>query len=166
MSLDELDDLFDLDDLSFDYPTADQLFTMYGIFLNDFVKNKITVFGKELTVNMSKSTHRDFKSKAETFVHIITRKNKYTGKREYDRYRANRIHWVRLILENSEDGRILCFERINDEGKNQLYFWYKEQDFIIILREIEPSLLLVTSFCVDATEKNMYTSWYRQYMKA
>ena len=58
MSLDELEDLFDLDDLSIDAPTPEQLFTMYGIFLKDFVKTKITVLGKELTVNTSKSKHR------------------------------------------------------------------------------------------------------------
>jgi hypothetical protein len=166
MSLAELEDLIDIADLRVDAPTPTQLYQMYGIFLNDFVTNKISIQGKELTVNISKSNHRDFKGKAETFVHIITRKNKYTGKREYDRYRANRIHWIRPILENCEDSRILRFERINDKGINQLYFWYKEQDFIVILREVKPSLLLVTSFCVDATEKNMYTSWYRQYSKA
>lgn len=166
MSLDELDDLFDLDDLSIDLPTPDQLFRMYGIFLKDFVNNRITVLGKELTVNTSKSEHRDFKNKAETFVHCITRKGIYSQKRQYDRNRANRIHWIRPILENSGDSRIKCFERINDKGKNQFYFWYKEQNFIVILREVEPELLLVTSFCVDANEKKMYTDWYNEYKGA
>ena len=32
--------------------------------------------------------------------HLITRDNKYNDKRQYDRDRANRIHWVRPILEN------------------------------------------------------------------
>ena len=99
MSLDELDDLFDIDDLSIDAPTPEQLFTMYGIFLKDFVNSKMTVFGKELTVNTSKSTHRDFKNKAETFVHVITRKSDYSKKRHYDRNRANRIHWIRPVLD-------------------------------------------------------------------
>jgi hypothetical protein len=163
MSLDELEDLFDLAELPVDAPTPEQLYQMYGIFLNDFVTHKMTIQGKQLRVNMSKSNHFLFKGKAETFVHIVTRENKYTGKREYDRERANRIHWIRPVLENASDNRILFFEKINDKGVNQLYYWYKERDFIVIIREIKPSLLLITSFCVDASKKNMYTSWYRQY---
>jgi len=163
MSLDELDDLFDLAKLGIDAPTNDQLYQMYGIFLNDFVTNKMTIQGKQLMVNMGKSNHLLFKRKSETFVHLVTRENKYTGKRVFDRERANRIHWIRPILENVSDNRILFFEKVNDKGINQLYYWYKERDFIIIIREIKPALLLITSFCVDVTKKNMYTSWYRQY---
>jgi len=122
--------------------------------------------GKQLRVNMSKSNHSLFKGKAETFVHIVTRKNDFSGKREFDRERANRIHWKRPILENASDNRILFFEKINDKGVNQHYYWYKDRDFIVIIREIKPSLLLITSFCVDASKMNMYTSWYRKYKNA
>ena len=129
MSLDDLDGLFYMDDLSFDAPTPEQLFRMYGIFLNDFVNNKMTVFGKELRVNTSKSTHRVFKNKAETFVHVITRKSKYSQKRQYDRNRANRIHWIRPILENANDPRIKCFQKINEDNENQHYSYFFYQPF-------------------------------------
>ncbi len=163
MSLDELEDLFDLDDLSVDLPTPGQLFRMYGIFLNDFVTNKMTIQGKELTVNMSKSTHRDFSRKAETFVHVITRKSNYSKKRIYDRNRANRIHWIRPILENAGDSRIKCFEKVNEDNENQHYFWFKEEAFMVILREVNPALSIVTAFCVDPLEEYMYSSWYREF---
>jgi hypothetical protein len=163
MSLDELDDLFDIEDLSIDAPTSEQLFKMYGIFLNDFVNNKMTVFGKTLTVNQSKSTHRDFKNKAETFVHVITRESKYSQKRQYDRNRANRIHWIRPILENANDPRIKCFQRLNEDNENQHYFYYEDEAYIVILREVNPDLIVVTAFCVDPLEKYMYSSWYREY---
>lgn len=161
MILEDLEDLFD--DLDIERPTVEQLYRLYGIFLNDFVRTKLMIKGKELTVNESKSSHPMFKGKAETFVHIITRKNRYTGKRIFDRERANRIHWIRPVLENASDNSIFCFERINDQGENQYFYWFKERDFIVILREIKPSLLLITSFCVDTIERNMYTSWYRKY---
>lgn len=163
MSLDELDDLFDIEDLSIDAPTPEQLFTMYGIFLKDFVNNKMTVFGKELTVNINKSTHRDFKNKAETFVHVITRKSEYSKKRHYDRNRANRIHWIRPVLENANDPRIKCFQRLNEDNENQHYFYYEDEAFMVILREVNPDLAIVTAFCVDPLEKYMYSSWYREY---
>lgn len=163
MSLDELDDLFDIADLSIEAPTPKQLYTMYGIFLEDFVNNKMTVFGKGLTVNLSKSTHRSFKNKAETFVHVITRKNDYNHKRQYDRNRANRIHWIKPILENANDYRIKCFQKVNDKNENQHYFYYEDKAFIVILREVNPELTIVTAFCVDPIEKYKYSSWYREY---
>ena len=153
MSLDELDDLFDIEDLSIDAPTSEQLFTMYGIFLKDFVNNKITVLGRELSINTSKSSHRDFKNKAETFVHVITRKSDYSNKRHYDRNRANRIHWIRPILENANDPRIKCFQRLNGDNENQHYFYYDDEAFMVILREVNPDLAIVTAFCVDPLEK-------------
>lgn len=163
MNLDELDDLFDITDLSIDAPTPDQLYIMYGIFLQDFVTNKITVLGKELTINRSKSTHRDFKNKAETFVHVITRKSDLSKKRVYDRNRANRIHWIRPILENANNPKIKHFEKVNEDNQNQHYFWFKERAFMVILREVNPSLSIVTAFCVDPIEEYMYSSWYRNY---
>ncbi len=46
MELDDLEDLFD--DLGFDEPTPDQLYQMYGIFLNDIARNPIVLNGKTL----------------------------------------------------------------------------------------------------------------------
>jgi hypothetical protein len=161
MILDELDDLFD--DLDIQEPTAKQSYQMYGIFLNDFVRNPFCVNGKRLKINENKSNHYLFRGKIETFVHVVTRKSKYSGKRNFDKDRANKIHWIRPILENSSDKRIFYFEKINDEGKNQFYYWFKEKNFIVILRQVEPSVLLVTAFCVDVSEIGNFGKWYAEY---
>ncbi len=39
-NLEDLEDLFDEDELDIENPTDEQLYEMYGIYLNDFVKNK------------------------------------------------------------------------------------------------------------------------------
>jgi len=161
MPLDDLDILFE--DLGFDEPTKEQTYEMYGIFLNDFKKNTFTVLGKQIKINENKSKYPLFKGKCETFVHLVTRESKHSGKRYFDCHRANRIHWVKPILENVTDARILHFEKVNDKGYNQHFLWYREKDFIIILREIDPDLLLVTSFCVDALNKSLYKQWYEEY---
>ena len=132
----------------------------YGIFLKDFVNNKITVLGKDLKVNTGKSNHRDFKGKAETFVHIITREGKYSQKRQYVRNRANRIHWIRPILENANDQRIKCFQKNNEDNEKQHYLWYMKGQFMVIIREVNPNLMLVTAFCVDPIEEYTFSSWY------
>lgn len=161
IELDDLDELFD--DLSFDEPTADQIFTMYGIFLKDFKNIPLTVKGKTLKINENRSFHPLFKNKAETFVHVITRKSDHNDKRYFDKHRANKIHWIRPVLENADDDRILCFERLNDKNENQHYFWFAEKEFIVILREIDPDVLLITAFCVDKHEGVKYKRWYDEH---
>lgn len=161
MELDDLEDLFD--DLGFDGPTPGQLYQMYGIFLNDIAKNPIVLNGKTLKYNSNRSNHPVCRGKAQAFEHIITRESKISGKRSFDRDRANKVHWIRPILLNASDVRIKYFERINDKGQNQHFYWYQEKSFIIIIREIQPDTLLITSFSVDKLEKNKFKKWYDEY---
>lgn len=161
MELDDLEDLFD--ELDIDGPTPDQLYTMYGIFLNDFDENPILLKGKTLKYNRSRSKHPVCLGKAQAFEHIITRKSKISGKRNFDRQRANKIHWIRPILINAHDIRIKYFERVNDKGVNQHFYWYQEKSFIIIIREIDPDVLLITSYSVDSLERNNFKQWYDDY---
>lgn len=158
--LDNLEDLFD--DLPVDKPTDEQLYKMYGIFLNDFIKTTIRIDGKILKVNTNKSKHPICKGKMVAFEHILTRDNKYKSKRDFDRERANKIHWIRPIIENYTDPRIKFFTKINDKGFNQLYFWYQEKGFIVIVREINPNLLLITAFSVDKLNQHKYSKWYKE----
>ncbi len=149
MNLDELEILFDEDELDFDGPTKDQLFTMYGIFLNDFHKTPLLHKGRNITFNKNVSKHPLFKGKYQGFVHLITRDSKYTDRRRYDRDRANRVHWVKHILDNWQNPEVSYFEEHNSDGDLQYFYWVQSLNFIIILREVTPNLLLVTSYCVD-----------------
>ncbi|GAB3338517.1 hypothetical protein GCM10027429_23800 [Marivirga atlantica] len=161
MELDDLEDLFD--DLGFDEPTPDQLYQMYGIFLNDIARNPIVLNGKTLKYNSNRSKHPVCRGKAQAFEHIITRESKISGKRNFDRDRANKVHWIRPVLLNASDVRIKYFEKINDKGENQHFYWYQEKSFIIIIREIQPDILLITSFSVDNLERYKFKKWYDEY---
>lgn len=152
--LDDLEDLFD--DLSHDGPTKEQMFKMYGIFLNDISKNPLIINGKAVKYNSNPSTHPICRGKAKAFEHIITRESKIAGKRNFDVERANKIHWIRPIIENAADFRIKYFEKVNDDLINQQFYWFDEKDCIIILREINPDLLLITSFSVDFENQRNY----------
>lgn len=160
-TLSELSDMFD--DLSVDGPTPDQLYQMYGVFLNDMEKNPIRIKGKNLTFNKSISKHPVCKGKYVGFEHIITRESKYKGKRIFDRERANKIHWIKPIIENVHDVRIKYFERINENGFNQQFYWYESKSFLVIVREVNPEMFLITSFSVDKIERNKYKEWYEEY---
>jgi len=160
--LEYLEVLFE--DLDIDRPTSEQLFEMYGYFLNDFVNNPLIINGKQIIVNNARSSHPLFRGKMETFVHVITRKSGYTNKRQYDRDRANRIHWIRPILENASLPDVLFFEKENDERVNQHFYWCPRLEFVIILREMSPDLLLLTAFCVDNDNKKNFKKWYTEYL--
>ncbi len=149
MQLEDLEILFDEDDLDFDAPSKEQLYIMYGHFLNDFDKAPLIHRGKKVIFNTNISRHPLFKGKYEGFVHVITRKSDYTHKRQYDRDRANRIHWIKPILDNWQSHLVSYFERINNEGQTQYFYWVQSKKFLIILRELNPDLLLVTSYCID-----------------
>jgi len=163
MDLDDLEDLFD--DLDIEGPTSSQLFTLYGIFLNDIAKKPLVVNGQQVQYNNAKSRHPICVGKALAFEHIITRESKYSNKRNFDPIRANKVHWIRPIIENAGDPRIKYFERVNDKGFNQLFYWYPEKEFIIIIRMIKPNYLLITAFCVDYGERTMFKAWFEEYEK-
>jgi len=162
-SLDDLEDLFE--DLSIDGPDRAQMVTMYGHYLNDIVKTPIVIKGIVLTFNKNASRHPICKGKHQCFEHIITRESKHSGRRNFDYERANKIHWIRPILENVTDPRIKYFEAINDDGENQLFYWYEEMNFIVILREITPNLLLITSFSIDKEERYGFKKKYEEHKK-
>ena len=74
MELEDLDDLFE--DLDIDNPTKDQLYKMYGIYLNDFVSSTLYFEGRKITVNnVLVRDKRDgyFMKKQKSFDHIVTR---------------------------------------------------------------------------------------------
>ena len=91
-SLDDLEDLFE--DLSIEGPDKEQMFTMYGHYLKDIVKSPLVIKGITLTFNKNVSRHPICKGKHQCFEHIITRESKHYGKRNFDRERANKIHWI------------------------------------------------------------------------
>lgn len=163
MALDELELLFDEDDLDFEAPTKDQLYIMYGHFLDDFHKTPLIHKGKKVIFNTNRSRHPLFKGKFEGFVHVVTRKSQYTDKRQYDRDRANRVHWIKSILDDWKNPLVSYFERVHDDRQMQYFYWVQSLSFLIILRELNPDLLLVTSYCIDAHNIDQFRKYYNEY---
>ena len=163
MELDELEELFD--DLDFDEPSEEHLNAIYQIFKDDFFFNKVSVDDKEVKVNSQPRRRHPFRGKMETFVHVITRESKYRGKghREFERERANRIHWIKPILNQQDAFAIKVFSKEHSNKQMQTFFWYEDKDFVVLLREIQPDFLLITAYCVDKQNKGQFTRWYREY---
>lgn len=114
----------------------------------------------------------------KTFWHLTTRKTEYfkkIGKRHtkvkerlMDYARAERLDWVKKIIENIDEDIIKVFYHIESDGKEELrlYLWLHEQDFVVILQKLgKSSSYLVTSFYIDVDKKKtVYQRRYEDYV--
>lgn len=160
MPLDDLEILFD--DLGAD-PTEEQLQEMLDCFMDDFVHNPFQIKGCNVKVITQQSWHRVFRGMPETFVHLITRENRYKDRREFDHERANRIHWVKAVLLNHTSARVKYFEYADEKGILKHHYWLEEENFIVVLKPVQPDLMVVTAFCIDDYEKARYRKRYNDF---
>lgn len=164
MILEELEDLFE--NLDIDSPNKEQLYHIYGIYLRDLVNSDLKYEGKKVVVNKALVQDKRegyFLKKQKTFDHIVTRKSQLTNKRKFDKDRANKIHWIKCIIENSSNTLIKKYEVLKDKKKS-IILWLQSKKYVVILREEEPNVLLVTGYCVDQTEEARFNSEYKQYI--
>jgi len=141
----------------------DQLDQIYTIFHQHFLVDGVLVDSVRLKIHVQKSKIPQFKNKPETFVHIVTREIASSGRRSFDKERANKVHWIKPILVNCIDSRIIVFDRYHGKtGKPQRYFWYKDKDFVVILRNNHKDNFLLTAFCVEPQKAAQFQRWHRQ----
>jgi hypothetical protein len=159
--LDVVEDLFDY--LDIDGPDRDQMYGLYGVFKKDMIDEPISINGIQVAYDKRRSRHPLFRGKPAGFEHICTRKSDHSQKRYFDPERANKIHWIKLVVEFKEDTRVRYFEHIHDNGKNQQYYWLHEKDYVVIIREITNDLQLVTAFKVDKIMRIKYQNRYNKY---
>lgn len=152
--------------------------SLFSIFCNQFFVEKIKFKGKIVKINQTllECNQNDncqsieytcqncpFQGKFERFNHIVTGLNDNTrtpGK--YKRNRAIRVHWIKYIIENVNNEKILYFQK----GAKH-YFWAKEDSYVVILKETKNGqFYLITAFYVDdPTYKHRYENDYRKYQK-
>lgn len=162
MNLEDLEELFG--NLDWDGPNEEQLKQLYEIYLTEVCNMKFK--GQKIMVNKNKSRHPICKGRDQTFEHIITRESKHSQKRNFDPQRANRIHWIKPIVENSDRNEIKYFEELNGKNQLQYFFWYEEKNFIVLIREIFKGRVLITAYYVDEYRKIGFKKKYENYKKA
>jgi hypothetical protein len=160
-------ELFELDDLIpglLADPTYDQLDEIYDAYCRDFVDKPFIFKGARVKIAMAESTIEGYEDYPETFVHLITRKGQ-GRQRVFDRHRANKIHWIKCILENYQEEEITYFEYPEPNGKLREYYWYKEGDFLVIMQRITPDYIIISCFHVDDKRNREYygerEKWYK-----
>jgi len=152
MELFELDDL--INDLGID-PTAEQLDLLYAEFKRDFIDSFLNIDGLNVKVILKNSTLEGFEPYPETFVKLITR-DSVGGKRVFDRHRANKIHWIRCILDKRDDDDITFFQYPDKKNDLRDYYWFKNGGFLVVMKKISPDYLVITSFHIDSRHNEEY----------
>lgn len=161
MTLDDLEPYFD--DFT-ENDLDDKLPQLFKIFKEDFIDNDFYLFGSKVKIKTMNSNLRGFTNYPEGFVHVITRKSHLKKTRILDLERANRVHWVKVILENSDDSRIKYFKYEEGSGEIRDYFWFREKSYMVVMEKIQPDYLLITGFVVDDEEVRSYEKRYVNYI--
>lgn len=150
----------------------DKMDELFAVFQRDFFNAPITINGVNVKVKIHPYFNQIkdglpayFGGYYEKFVHIITReingRLKISPKqRQFEIVRANRVHWIKPILEHADDARITNFRFEESDGTLRDYFWYKGKKYMVILEEIRPDYHLITGFCVDDKNFSYYQNRY------
>ena len=150
----------------------DYLYVEY--FYADFIKEKTYLNG---TIFINPESYKKDDGKELSFWHLTTRDKTYTKRvgNQYIKYkerlldidRADRLEWVKKIIENYTDSKIKSFyKKETKAGKPiRLYLWAYDEDFVVILQKLgKSSSFLVTSFYITHADKRRdYQDNYETY---
>ena len=150
-------DLLDLDDLIPNLgidPSPEHLEELFQLFKADFIDNVFYFDGCRVKIDIANSKEDSFEAYPHTFVKIITRGDK--GKRCFDKKRANKIHWIKPILENKDTEDVTCFQFLEADGRIRDYFWFKEGNFLVVMEKITPDYMIISCFHIDDARNQKY----------
>lgn len=154
---------------------------IYNIFITDFLVNRIKFknYNVGLSDKILKCTPQEycksqeykcyncpFKNKLDTFNHVVTGKlNTHRTPGKFNLNRAIRIHWIKPIIENYNNG-VCYFSEPDKKNGTTHYFWLKEEKYTVIIVETKThKLFLKTAFFIDdiTYEKNLENK-YKKYL--
>lgn len=160
--IDELEPYFPLDIINAQID-HEQLAVLHKLFVADFIDSKPIINGKTIYIDERMAEPKEYSNYTKTFYHIITRTIKTYRDRFYECERANRIHWIRPILESHPCKDILYYKWRDPKGLCREHFWLVHKKFMVVLADTAPGKQIVTSFCVDDGRKDDYFLNYATY---
>lgn len=137
-----------------DIPLNDSTYDfLYHFFVRDFIKTRTCLNGV-IYINPRSNIKEDGKEKV--FWHLVTSDQYINGEKQrlLDTFRAERLHWVKLMIDQFTHESIKMFYYIEENNKIRLYLWAYEKDFVVILQKLgNKDAYLVTSFCIKYAKK-------------
>lgn len=150
----------------------EKLDILFNIFKRDFCDRSFFVDGRKVKVRLHPYVNYQkdglpcfYQTYYEKFVHLITRedsvgKKNQGKKRKFVSDRANRIHWIRPIIENWESSQVCCFAFKETKGIERYYFWLAKKSFMVVVEPMFEDLVLVTGFIIDEKNEEYFRKKY------
>ena len=131
---------------------------LYVYFKQDFIDSKLNYRGNEL--RLKRHPLRD--DKECTFYHITT-DGKDEDNRQLDILRAERLRWIKPIIESS-DKKLKIWENTRRKENNILIF-LEQENFLVIIRKRKDYLLFWTAYYVSQSYKKDLLKEHNEYHK-
>lgn len=148
----------DILDLAGEWPAT--LEKLYNVFRESF-KDNITYYKGMRVVYDNRVLEGD---KEEGFWHLITEVN--SGDRIPDYNRAEKLPWIKPIIENSTDSQVKEWDYLEGSGHIRTYLWLENSEYAIILekgtkRKRKGMVYLITAFPVGESKTRDLTRKYQ-----
>lgn len=118
---------------------------LYKIFQRDFMLSQPRLENMLVCIDNRKIDD----SREEGFWHLVTRQDKQASERFPEIPRAERLPWIRPLIENYQNKNVTYWRYLEGNRKVRHYIWAKAVDFAVILAQEKVRLFVVTAFCVD-----------------
>ncbi len=116
---------------------------IYQIYLNTFVKAKITFQGLPVTARYVPAT----RDKGFSFWHVISEGNKEED-RVPDLKRCERIAWIAWLIQNVGTHPDLCCWESERKGNVHTVIWYEKESYAVVLAKRDGYFVLKTAYWV------------------
>lgn len=135
------------------------VYQYYETFRQDFLTPPKPRFqGRPVLVSRFSGPEDD--GKEAKFWHLITKEHK-DGGRDPDPNRAERINWIRFIIENHQHFKTWKYlEAVKNKMEPRWYIWAEADNFLVIIAERDGLYHLITSFWVEDWNKAKLNNKY------
>lgn len=120
---------------------------LYEIFKKDFIDSHPTFNNKPVLFDKALDG-----GKPNTFVHVTTETDTITKSRVLSLRRCERISWLRQIIDNNSDARVLVWTKEHYSRKrktNRVCLYLECADYLVILDENKHGYYIITGIYVD-----------------
>lgn len=126
---------------------------LYKIFCRDFKNPTPLYFRNEKIIIFSQSHHLK-EGKEKVFWHITDKEDGNYSDRLPDLRRAERINWIKPIIQNYTSPDIYCFDYVESSKKKNTYLWLYKYDFVVILQRLDKiNYIIITAFYISYESK-------------
>jgi hypothetical protein len=104
--------------------------SLKGVFDRDFTNSQPIYFNGRKVIPCPQEGAIEFET---LFRHLTTVKIDYkTGKREFDKERSKRLHWVKYHIDQKKQNNVLLFSVKEPEGL-RTYLYDEDENYVIVL---------------------------------